>query len=1055
MALNFPINPNLNQKFQAAGKTWEWDGTSWKLEGWGTTYTLPIATASTLGGIKVGQNLVINATTGVLDAASSTQVNADWNATSGVEEILNKPVLVTTFLGLTDTPNSFIGNKWLKVNAGGNNLELTDAPSGGGASTLNDLTDVNIGTGTINADAVLKYNSSNNKWELGVDNTSGSSGVGTLQQVTDTGAITTQEITTGGLKMGYWDGGNEIAFGTNREHEILLNQSLSSAIYRFSSGYDVEWKVIDGTFEIQSFDDALMFSAADGGTKLYHKTGGTTNATSALKLETTSDGVKITGGLQDKDGQLGTAGQVLSSTGTALDWINPPSGGSGASVVISDNAPNNPSPGDLWWASHEGQLKIWYDDGQGNPDTQWVDTGGVGASSSNSGITVKDESITLTTQATTLKFAGAGVQATGSGSEKTITIPGGIQVQNDGTNLTTTCFQLNFTGAGVTASGTDATKTINIPGGGSSLQNIVDSAQGVNVTGKVATTDGVDIDTGGNLNAAGTSVDFQSATMSFSGASISGLNGTINDAVDVHLNKSSAGTNEVLSWNGTDYDWVAQSSGGGGTTYDLEALLSPGIKLVDSSGNADNIFFDAVNGIKVTRTNTNPHTIEFDGGSAGMATANVKSFGAKGDGNNDDTNAINNAIASLANNAAQYEDGGIVYFPPGVYNISSPLQLSSGEHSITLKGSSTHFPLATGAHGGSILRSTSTTANLIEITNVTSISVQNLSIDTSVSKTNGVAIRCESSTNIQGVTIDQVYIKGFPKGIEIHGYSNCMIKNSEIRELPEVASLGQAETHGILLTQGSDTRQDQIRLENVIVDAKNVSVAEDYHDYANGIIMKKWCNSVWIKDCAFLHCYNGIWFSSELNHGSDNGKDGAFHRVLNSDVDHNKNHGIIVDGGDCIWFENCYASSNLQMGWYMGQNFDGTVWVNNIDCRGNGSHGMHVNANAAGTFINSARCYNNGVKNSGNLSGVYVLNGAYNVRIIGGQFGGDNEGFNTGSQQHGIEFVGSDHKQCLISGVNALGNGADGIVFNTSAINDPTYNNFITCCAGSTLNNVT
>ena len=947
MALNFPNNPNPNQKFQAAGKTWEWDGTSWKLEGWGTTYTLPIATASTLGGIKVGQNLVINATTGVLDAASSTQVNADWNATSGVEEILNKPVLVTTFLGLTDTPNSFIGNKWLKVNAGGNNLELTDAPSGGGASTLNDLTDVNIGTGTINGDAVLKYNSSNNKWELGVDNTSGSSGVGTLQQVTDTGAITTQEITTGGLKMGYWDGGNEIAFGTNREHEILLNQSLSSAIYRFSSGYDVEWKIIDGTFEIQSFDDALMFSAADGGTKLYHKTGGTTNATSALKLETTSDGVKITGGLQDKDGQLGTAGQVLSSTGTALDWINPPSGGSGASVVISDNAPNNPSPGDLWWASHEGQLKIWYDDGQGNPDTQWVDTGGVGAGSSSSGITVKDESITLTTQATTLKFAGAGVQASGSGSEKTIQIPGGIQVQNDGTNLTTTCFQLNFTGAGVTASGTDATKTINIPGGG-------------------------------------------------------GADG--NDYVD---SAALSGTDLVIGRTGALAD----------ITVDLSSL----------SGSGGN----------------------------GIVTANVKDFGALGDGNNDDTNAINNAIASLANNAAQYEDGGIVYFPPGVYNISSPLQLSSGEHSITLKGSSTHFPLATGAHGGSILRSTSTTANLIEITNVTSISVQNLSIDTSVSKTNGVAIRCESTTGIQGVTIDQVYIKGFAKGIEIHGYSNCMIKNSEVRELPEVASLGQAETHGILLTQGSDERQDQIRLENVIVDAKNISVPEDYHDYANGIIMKKWCNSVWIKDCAFLHCYNGIWFSSELNHGSDNGKDGAFHRVLNSDVDHNKNHGIIVDGGDCIWFENCYASSNLQMGWYMGQNFDGTVWVNNIDCRGNGSHGMHVNANAAGTFINSARCYNNGVKNSGNLSGVYVLNGAYNVRIIGGQFGGDNEGFNTGSQQHGIEFVGSDHKQCLISGSNVLGNGADGIVFNSSAISDPTYNNFITCCAGTTTNNVT
>ena len=38
--------------------------------------------------------------------------------------------------------------------------------------------------------------------------------------------------------------------------------------------------------------------------------------------------------------------------------------------------------------------------------------------------------------------------------------------------------------------------------GGSSLSNIVDSAQGVNVTGKVATTDGMDIDIGGGINGA-------------------------------------------------------------------------------------------------------------------------------------------------------------------------------------------------------------------------------------------------------------------------------------------------------------------------------------------------------------------------------------------------------------------------------------------------------------------------------------------------------------------------------------------------------------------------
>ena len=41
------------------------------------------------------------------------------------------------------------------------------------------------------------------------------------------------------------------------------------------------------------------------------------------RIETTTDGARIHGGLQDKDGNLGTSGQVLSSTGTELDWITP------------------------------------------------------------------------------------------------------------------------------------------------------------------------------------------------------------------------------------------------------------------------------------------------------------------------------------------------------------------------------------------------------------------------------------------------------------------------------------------------------------------------------------------------------------------------------------------------------------------------------------------------------------------------------------------------------------------------------------------------------------
>ena len=61
-----------------------------------------------------------------------------------------------------------------------------------------------------------------------------------------------------------------------------------------------------------------------------------------------------------------SSGQVLSYNGSA--WVNAASTG-GASVTISDTAPAA-SPGDLWWESDTGRLKIRYQD---TDSTQWVD----------------------------------------------------------------------------------------------------------------------------------------------------------------------------------------------------------------------------------------------------------------------------------------------------------------------------------------------------------------------------------------------------------------------------------------------------------------------------------------------------------------------------------------------------------------------------------------------------------------------------------------------------------------------------------------------------------
>ena len=59
----------------------------------------------------------------------------------------------------------------------------------------------------------------------------------------------------------------------------------------------------------------------------------------------------------------------------------------------------------------------------------------------------------------------------------------------------------------------------------------------------------------------------QIATTAYVDSAVGGASGTYsNTNVDSHLNVSTASSGEVLSWNGSDYDWVAQSGGGGGAS---------------------------------------------------------------------------------------------------------------------------------------------------------------------------------------------------------------------------------------------------------------------------------------------------------------------------------------------------------------------------------------------------------------------------------------------------------------------------------------------------------
>ena len=169
-------------------------------------------------------------------------------------------------------------------------------------------------------------------------------------------------------------------------------------------------------------------------------------------------------------------------------------------VTIQYTAPTG-SAGDLWWESDVGTLKIYY-------GGTWVDASPSGG---GSGIALTDLSITT---------ASAGTAA--------------LAYDNTTGVFTYTPPDLSGYQTTATAFDGDYNSLTNQPTIPSALANIADAGYGVDITGKAALTDGIDIDIGGSINAQATTLDFTSCTVNFSGSNIN-FGSTVRDEIDTHL----------------------------------------------------------------------------------------------------------------------------------------------------------------------------------------------------------------------------------------------------------------------------------------------------------------------------------------------------------------------------------------------------------------------------------------------------------------------------------------------------------------------------------------
>jgi hypothetical protein len=132
---------------------------------------------------------------------------------------------------------------------------------------------------------------------------------------------------------------------------------------------------------------------------------------------------------------------------------------------------------------------------------------------------------------------------------------------------------LKSTGTGVewgTASAADTNTTYTV--------SAVDSGDNaiVRLTGSDASTDDVTL-------AAGSNITITPSGDTITIASTAGSSYTDSD-VDTHLNTGTASSGEVLSWNGSDYDWVAQSGGSALTIQDEGSTLSTAATILNFTG---------------------------------------------------------------------------------------------------------------------------------------------------------------------------------------------------------------------------------------------------------------------------------------------------------------------------------------------------------------------------------------------------------------------------------------------------------------------------------------
>lgn len=300
-------------------------------------YTLPAATTSALGGVIVGTGLSVDGA-GKISANAYTLPTADSNTLGGVK----------------------IG-QGISVAADGT---ISTTGGGGGSSTLSGLQDVDIQS--PQADQVLKYDSTNNKWINASGGGGGSSSLAGLSDVTISTPASNQALLYDTGSASWHNAGIDYSNITNTP--TLATVATSGAYADLSGTPTLATVAMSGDYA--DLTNKPMIPAAQVNSDWDAVSG----VAQILNKPAIPDGLADL--TDDVNISSPTDGQILKYDGTSSKWVNGTGGGGGASDLddLNDVDITTPQNGDT----------LVYD----SANSKWINgAGGGGGSAKQTAVT--------------------------------------------------------------------------------------------------------------------------------------------------------------------------------------------------------------------------------------------------------------------------------------------------------------------------------------------------------------------------------------------------------------------------------------------------------------------------------------------------------------------------------------------------------------------------------------------------------------------------------------------------------------------------------------------